>query len=100
MTKYECAICKKSTTSPHRHALEPSNTTWEEPLAFTIDLQGFYDNAPAIARQMGLARWELRTYFPGRNFEIQPQRMMVRNDGGNCVVLGEAYVACYVVFEV
>lgn len=94
-----CPICKKSLNDRHEHVLQPCNINNVSPLAFIVSLQMYYDNTSAHARLLGLARQELKEFFPGKEFEIQPVRMMLRKDGANGVVLGEAYVATYAVFE-
>ncbi len=98
--KPRCPICRKSIDNDHfDHILQPAWASVDEPLAFVIDVQRFYDRASSVARWLGIARQELKTYFPGKEFEIQPARLMLTKEGENSVLLGEAHVATYVVFE-
>lgn len=99
MTSDTCPVCKKSLADRHEHVIQPCDIKEGAPLAFTICLQRHYDNATAHARLLGRARRELKECFPGKEFEILPVRMMLRRDGENSAVLGEAYVATYAVYE-
>lgn len=99
MTDHTCPICKKSLADRHQHVIQPCNINKDAPLAFTVSLQLYYDNTASHARLLGLARQELKEFFPDKEFEFQPARLMLRKDGENGVLLGEAYVASYAVFE-
>lgn len=95
-----CPICKATMMDHHEHVIAWTRLHDDTPLSFVISLQGYYDNTAAHSRVLALARRELKQYFPGNKFEIQPARMMMRKDSENSIILGEAYVATYVAFEV
>lgn len=97
-----CPICNKP-VGPHRpedHAIrlvsEPG-----EPLAFTIDVQGYtsYEEQAAKARMLARARRELRDFFNRREFEILPSFMLSSNLGGKSAFDSRSNVAVYIAIE-
>lgn len=99
MDQNPCPICNATMNDRHEHVIRRVGIHDDGPLAFIISLQSCYDSTSAVARELANARQELKQYFPGKTFEIQPARMMLRKDKENSLVLGEAYVATYVAFE-
>lgn len=98
-TEQVCAICKKSLTGRHEHIIESCVINDGAPLSFIIDMQRWYDKPTAHARQLATARAELKEFFPGKEFEIQPVRTMVRSEEKISALVGVSYVATYAVYE-
>jgi hypothetical protein len=100
----ECTICKRTLHDRHEHYIQRANSLRGleegEPLAFCISFQEIYDRTDSKAVLLALARKELKHYYPDKQFEIQPSRLMLTGYGQNSALLGEAHVVSYVVFEV
>ena len=69
------------------------------PLALTVDMQRTYDDSASKARQMAVLWADLARCFPDKRFGILPSRLMLTREGENTVLLGEAHVAEYILFE-
>lgn len=105
MSKQVCPICGASILSndvQHQHSHALCATYFKEgyPLSFTVSVQSHYNEPSRNAMVLAKARQELKQYFPNRKFEIQPGRLILRKDGENSCIMGEAYVATYLVFEI
>lgn len=70
-----------------------------EPLALLIQCQSFYGSDSSKARYLARARAHMRKYFPTKEFEIQPGRLILRRGYESSVLLGEAHVASYIAYE-
>lgn len=96
---YVCPVCGLNDNLDHHHLIKVESNR-DRPLALVIDIQHVYDHSGAKAQFLAGARAEMKQYFPDKQFEIQPSRMMLRREGENGVLLGEAHVATYIAFEV
>lgn len=101
-----CPTCRRviesNSDDEHDHIIESVNISSDEPLAFVIRLQIFCKNTSAVARKLACARSELKEFFPEREFEIQPARMVMMPtlQKANLPVREELYIATYVAFEI
>ncbi|MBP9669719.1 MAG: hypothetical protein KBE09_05525 [Candidatus Pacebacteria bacterium] len=98
MSGRTCIICKKSLDDRHIHTIRPTYSEKQMRdgalLSFIVDMSTACDNPSDTAWELAYARKELKEYFPGKTFEIQPARMMLSR-----LTLGQAYVVTYAVFE-
>lgn len=69
------------------------------PLALLIAMQSFYNDYSAKARALSKVRAEMRKHFPGKEFELLPNRSMLRRDRENTVIIGESYTADFIALE-
>jgi hypothetical protein len=98
---HACPICG-STDQSHeaRDHLFRICSSDGDPVALVANFQGNYNSPDVIARRMALIWADIKRCFPGKEFAIQPARLMLTKEGENGFLLGEAFVAEYIIYEV
>ena len=95
-----CRICGSQDPKHEErdHPFTLAGMGGDQPMAFVIDLQRWYEDGSRKAAIMAFAMMDIKRCFPGKNFTVQPSRFMLTKAGENSV--HESHVASYIVFEV
>ena len=103
MDRTKCPTCQEKWDSESHKDFNPHGFVQcnkpGDPFYATIDVQDVYDSSESVARVLAHARAEMRKYFPDKQIEILPHRMMLRNDGSNGLLIGQGFYASYIAFE-
>ncbi len=100
--KYKCSVCG-STDEKHmqedEHGFYVSSKP-DQPLALTVSVQRFYDEAGAVARFLAFVQAEMAKHFPGKRFApFLPHSQIIVTREGNSVILGYSHVTRYITYE-
>lgn len=102
----KCRICgtifesqSKATEHEQREHVLTVASHRKEPLCFVLNVQMHYDSVGANARAMSRARQELKKLpdCAEYDFDFVPGRLMLTSRGANNVLLGEAFVAEFLI---
>ncbi len=80
------------------HVLCPASYR-NEPLAFVVRMQSYYDESSRKARTLAHAYAELKQHHATLNFVTVPSRMELTKDGQNSLMLGDAHVVDYLIVQ-
>ncbi len=98
---HACPIC--GSTDPNHEARDHLFRVCsrdDEPVALLANFQRNYDSPSVTAVQMAVMWADIKKCYPGKQFNVLPARLMLTKEGANSFLIGEAFVAEYIIYEV